>query len=73
MERAVTLAEAPERSTPPWLFDAHFLLAEALRATNDRDKAIRHYQRFLETAPTDNAYRRDAQQALESLGAGKGR
>ncbi|WP_437938739.1 tetratricopeptide repeat protein [Sorangium sp. So ce341] len=73
MERAVTLAEAPERSTPPWLFDAHFLLAEALRATNDREKAIRHYQRFLETAPTDNAYRRDAQQALESLGASKGR
>ncbi|WP_437590783.1 tetratricopeptide repeat protein [Sorangium sp. So ce1000] len=73
MEQAVTLGEAPDRSTPPWLFDAHFLLAEALRATNDREKAILHYQRFLETAPTDNAYRRDAEQALESLGAGKGR
>ncbi|MGK3974515.1 tetratricopeptide repeat protein [Sorangium sp. So ce118] len=73
MEQAVTLGEAPERSRPPWLFDAHFLLAEALRATNDREKAIRHYERFLETAPTDNAYRRDAEQALESLGAGKGR
>ncbi|WP_438007983.1 tetratricopeptide repeat protein [Sorangium sp. So ce321] len=73
MEQAVTLGEAPERSTPPWLFDAHFLLAEALRATNDRERAVRHYQRFLETAPTDNAYRRDAEQALESLGAGKGR
>ncbi|WP_434045473.1 MULTISPECIES: tetratricopeptide repeat protein [Sorangium] len=73
LEQAVALGEAPERSAPPWLFDAHFLLAEALRATNDREKAIRHYQRFLETAPTDNAYRRDAQQALESLGAGKGR
>ncbi|WP_437968531.1 tetratricopeptide repeat protein [Sorangium sp. So ce260] len=73
MEQAVTLGESPERSTPPWLFDAHFLLAESLRATNNREKAIRHYQRFLETAPTDNAYRRDAEQALESLGAGKGR
>ncbi|WP_437531611.1 tetratricopeptide repeat protein [Sorangium sp. So ce726] len=73
MEQAVTLGEAPDRSTPPWLFDAHFLLAEALRATNNREKAIHHYQRFLETAPTDNAYRRDAEQALEGLGAGKGR
>ncbi|WP_437877074.1 tetratricopeptide repeat protein [Sorangium sp. So ce513] len=73
LEQAVALGEAPERSAPPWLFDAHFLLAEALRATNDREKAIRHYQRFLETAPTDNAYRRDAAQALQSLGAGKGR
>ncbi|WP_437279616.1 tetratricopeptide repeat protein [Sorangium sp. So ce375] len=72
MEQAVTLGEAPERSTPPWLFDAHFLLAEALRATNNRERAVRHYQRFLETAPLDNAYRRDAEQALESLGAGKG-
>ncbi|WP_437798745.1 tetratricopeptide repeat protein [Sorangium sp. So ce693] len=73
MEQAVTLGEAPDRSTPPWLFDAHFLLAEALRAANNREKAIHHYERFLETAPTDNAYRRDAEQALESLGAGKGR
>ncbi|XXX82702.1 tetratricopeptide repeat protein [Sorangium sp. So ce134] len=73
MEQAVALGEAPDRSAPPWLFDAHFLLAEALRATNERDKAVRHYQRFLETAPTDNAYRRDAEQALQSLGAGKGR
>ncbi|AUX39479.1 hypothetical protein SOCE26_008710 [Sorangium cellulosum] len=73
LEQAVTLAEAPERSTPPWLFDAHFLLAEALRATNSREKAVRHYQRFLETAPTDNAYRRDAVQALEDLGAAKAR
>ncbi|WP_437578160.1 tetratricopeptide repeat protein [Sorangium sp. So ce887] len=73
MAQAVALGESPERSTPPWLFDAHFLLAEALRATNDREKAIRHYQRFLETAPTDNAYRRDAEQALASLGAGKAR
>ncbi|WP_437648164.1 tetratricopeptide repeat protein [Sorangium sp. So ce362] len=73
MAQAVALGESPERSAPPWLFDAHFLLAEALRATNNREKAIRHYQRFLETAPTDNAYRRDAQQALASLGAGKER
>ncbi|WP_437744106.1 tetratricopeptide repeat protein [Sorangium sp. So ce1504] len=73
MEQAVALGEAPDRSSPPWLFDAHFLLAEALRAANNREKAIHHYQRFLETAPTDNAYRRDAEQALEGLGAGKGR
>ncbi|MGK4007454.1 tetratricopeptide repeat protein [Sorangium sp. So ce1036] len=73
MEQAVALGEAPERSAPPWLFDAHFLLAEALRATNQRERAIHHYERFLSTAPTDNAYRRDAEQALSSLGAGKPR
>jgi tetratricopeptide (TPR) repeat protein len=72
LEKAVTLSEAPDRSTPPWLFDAHFLLAEAMRAGNNREKAIRSYQRFLELSPRDNAYRRDAEQALVSLGAGSG-
>jgi tetratricopeptide (TPR) repeat protein len=73
LDQAVTLAEAPDRSTPPWLFDAHFLLAEAMRATNNRDKALRSYRRFLELAPRDNAYRQDAEQAVEALGGGRPR
>jgi tetratricopeptide (TPR) repeat protein len=73
LEQAITLAEAPDRSTPPWLFDAHFLLAEAMRSTGNREKAIRSYQRFLELAPRDNAYRKDAEQALEGLGGSKPR
>lgn len=72
LDRAITLAEAADRSQPVWLFDAHFLLAEAVRGT-DKEKAIRHYRRFLETAPTDNAYRIDAEKALESLGSSKPR
>ncbi|MCC6556833.1 MAG: tetratricopeptide repeat protein, partial [Polyangiaceae bacterium] len=72
LEKAVILSEVPDRPTPPWLFDAHFLLAEAMRATNNREKAVRSYQRFLELAPRDNVYRKDAEQALATLGAAKG-
>jgi tetratricopeptide (TPR) repeat protein len=67
--RAIALGEEPGVAVPPaWLFDAHFLLAEALRGT-DRVQAIMHYRRFLTTAPRDNAYRADAEKALEALGA----
>jgi tetratricopeptide (TPR) repeat protein len=67
--RAIALGEAPGVAAPPaWLFDAHFLLGEALRAT-DRAQAIAHYRRFLATAPRDNAYRSDAEKALAALGA----
>ncbi|EYF03927.1 tetratricopeptide repeat protein [Chondromyces apiculatus] len=69
MDQAVTIAEQPDHGAPPWLFDAYFLLAESMRATGNKEKAIRGYQRFLELAPRENAYRTDAQQALQSLGA----
>ena len=68
LERALVLAEGPDKTQPVWIYDAHFLLAEALRGTN-KDKAIQHYRRFLETAPIDHPYRRDAENALASLGA----
>ncbi len=68
LERAVTLATSTTRARPAWLFDAHFLYAEALRAAGDRDKAIENYRRFLELAPTDNAYRTDAEKVLEGWG-----
>lgn len=66
LELAVTLAEASDRAKPPWLYDAHFLLAEALRGTN-REKAIQSYRRFLELAPRGNAYIVEAQRALAIL------
>jgi tetratricopeptide (TPR) repeat protein len=69
LEKAVLLAEAPDRPRPGWLFDAHFLLAEAMRSSGNRDKAIEHYRRFLATSPPDNAYRPDAERALLGLGA----
>jgi cellulose synthase operon protein C len=72
LDQAITLAEAPDRPTPVWLYDAHFLFAEASRVKS-RDKAIRSYQRFLELAPRGNAYIIEAQRALASLGAAPGR
>ena len=62
------LAEASDRGRPAWLFDAHFLVAEAMRASGNRDKAIEHYKKYLTTAPVDNAYRPDAERALKGLG-----
>jgi predicted Zn finger-like uncharacterized protein len=69
LEKAVSLATQPDRAPPVWLFDAHFLLAEALRMTGQAAKAIEHYRSFLMSAPKDNAYRIDAERALQSLGA----
>jgi tetratricopeptide (TPR) repeat protein len=66
LDKAVTLAEAPDKPTLGWLADAHFRLGEAYHGTN-RDKAKHHYQRFLELAPRDSAYRSDAEKALQGL------
>jgi tetratricopeptide (TPR) repeat protein len=67
LAKAVELAEKEEGSaTPAWLHDAHFLLGEGLRGS-DPSKALVHYQRFLELAPTDNAYRVDAERAVAAL------
>lgn len=71
LEKAALLADRPGQSAPAWNFDAHLLLADAFRAKNDRPKAILHYKRFLETAPTGNVYIQDAERALEALGAQK--
>jgi predicted Zn finger-like uncharacterized protein len=68
LEKAVLLGEAPEKPRPAWMFDAHFLLAEAMRASGNTDRAIEHYKRYLASAPPDNAYRPDAERALQSLG-----
>jgi predicted Zn finger-like uncharacterized protein len=68
LEKAVTLVEASPKGRPAWLYDAHFLLAEAMRTGGNREKAITHYRRFLELAPTDNAYRADAEKHLEGWG-----
>ena len=70
LEKAVTLAERPDEPTHVWLFDAHFLLAEALRGSlANKARAIEHYQRFIELAPHDNAYVPEAEKALAALGA----
>ena len=69
LERAVELAEGPDLTPPPWLYDAHFLVGEALKSRPaSKQKAIEHYKRFLELAPRDNAYIKEAQTALVGLG-----
>ncbi|APR83368.1 TPR domain protein [Minicystis rosea] len=69
LERSVELAEAGEQTRYPWIYDAHFLLAEAYRPQPaNKQKAIDHYKRFLELAPRDNAYVSEAQKALAGLG-----
>ena len=70
LDKAVVLAERPNEPPHPWLFDAHFLLAEALRSSPaNKAKTIEHYRRFLELAPHDNAYVKEAETALVGLGA----
>ena len=70
LERAVEIAEGPDQIPMPWLYDAHFLLGEALKGRPpSKAKAIEHYKRFLELAPRDNAYIKEAQAALVTLGA----
>lgn len=69
---AVKLAEAPGRPAPGWLYDAHLLLAEAVRG-RDKPRAIESYRRFLELAPRDSPYVIEAERALASLGAPKPR
>ena len=69
LEAAVTLAEG-DHGKPAWLADAHFLLGEALRASN-KEKAILHYRAFLELVPPEHPYAVDAKRALVGLGAEK--
>ncbi len=65
-DKAVQLAEAPDKGAPGWLAQAHLNLAEATRATA-KDKAKHHYERYLALAPQNDPYRDEAQRALDSL------
>ncbi len=69
LEKAVDLASRPDQPSYPWLYDAHFLLADALPHTPaNKPKVIEHYQRFLDLAPAGNAYRAEAEKALLGMG-----
>ena len=70
LEKALELASRPDEPKRLWLYDLHFLLAEALHK-NPANKArtIEEYQRFLELAPAGfEPYRSDAKKALVALG-----
>jgi len=68
LQKAVDLAEASLKpSSPTWLPDAYFRLAEAIRGS-DPKKAIEYFNKFLDKTGVENAYRADALRALEALG-----
>jgi predicted Zn finger-like uncharacterized protein len=73
LERAIELAEKPDQPPYQWLYDAHFLAGEALKSNAaQKQKALEHFQRFIELAPKDHAYVTDAQKAIAALGGGGG-
>ena len=72
LEQAVKLGDVADRPAPGWLYDAHLLLAEAVRTSN-KPRAIESYRRFLELAPKDSPYVSEAEKALVSLGASRER
>ncbi|MFO0592509.1 MAG: tetratricopeptide repeat protein [Polyangiaceae bacterium] len=65
-DKAVELAEQPDKATPGWLAQAHLQLGEAYRATN-KEKAKHSYERYLALAPQNDPYRDEAQKALDQL------
>ena len=54
------------KATPRWLWYANFLLGEAMRASNPK-RAIVAYKTYLEHAAPEDAYRADAERALQVL------
>jgi len=65
-DKAVTLAEAPDKPIPNWLAEAHFNLGEAYRAMA-KDKAKKHFERYLQLARQNDPLRADAEKALQGL------
>ena len=66
IQKAIDLAEQPDRPSSGWLFDAYRLVAEASEAAN-KEKAVKYWHKFMELAPTDNAYRVEGKRTLERL------
>jgi tetratricopeptide (TPR) repeat protein len=64
---ATSAAEKGE-SWPGWATDAEFKVAEAYRRTGDAADARDHYNQFLDHAPPTHPDRKDAMNALASLG-----
>ena len=68
LKYAVDEGEKLEGGRPPWLANAQFYAAEALRASGRRQEAIELYEKFLAVAPSSSPDRRDAINALSDLG-----
>ncbi len=67
LSRATLLGEAAT-PRPAWLADAHRILGDGMRLSNERAGAIQHYQRYLAIAPTSAIDRTDVRHALMDMG-----
>jgi predicted Zn finger-like uncharacterized protein len=65
LRKSVDIVEQ-RKQTPGWLWNANFLLGEALR-DSDKERARRAYKEFIRLSTAENAYRRDAERAIEAL------
>ncbi|MRG95803.1 tetratricopeptide repeat protein [Polyangium spumosum] len=68
LDKAVELLAQKGGAVESWHADVYFLHGEAMRATGQKDKAVKSYLRFKEVAPMEHAYRPDVDRALISLG-----
>ncbi len=55
------------RSTPPWLWQANYNLGQALR-NSDKKRALKAFKAYYDHVTPDDAYRKDAKQAILDLG-----
>jgi len=67
LSRATELGEA-EAQRPAWLPDAHRILGDAMKLSNERTGAIEHYRRYLELAPASAIDRDSVRDSLADLG-----
>ncbi len=64
LKKAVTLVK--DDLKPAWLWNAHYLLAETVRQSEPKT-ALASYKEFVKLTNTENAYRAEAQRAIEEI------
>jgi predicted Zn finger-like uncharacterized protein len=65
LRKAVDISEE-RKHTPGWLWHANFLLGEAIR-DSDPKRALVAYREFIRLTTPENAYRHDAEAAVQEL------
>ncbi len=67
IEKAIELLETKPGTSQGWQIDAYYLYGETMRASGQKEKALKGYRRFLQLAPPNYAYRVDAERAIKTL------
>ena len=65
LDKAIKLSKSDPKSSG-WLWNANFLLGEALRIS-DPKRALEAYREYIKQTNPNNAYRPDAERAIEEL------